>query len=115
MKINVHISNLRLTDEQAEEIQRSGAAKIGVSKAMNISSHIDIRGATVDEAVLIIEKYLDDAALAGLKEVTIIHGKGTGSLRSGVHSLLKTNRHVKSFRLGKYGEGETGVTVVDIK
>lgn len=115
MKINVHISNLKLIDEQVQEIQKGGSAKIGVSKAMNISSRIDIRGTNVDEANIIIEKYLDDAALAGLHEVTIIHGKGTGSLRSGVHSMLKTNKHVKSFRLGGYGEGEAGVTVVDIK
>ncbi len=115
MKINVHVSNLKLIDEQVKEMQKGGSAKIGVSKAMNISSQIDIRGTNVDEAVLIIEKYLDDAALAGLHEVTIIHGKGTGTLRSGVHNCLKTNKHVKSYRLGAYGEGESGVTVVDIK
>lgn len=115
LKINVHVSNLKLVDEQSHEFQRSGTASIGVSKAMNISPRTDIRGMNVEEAVIVLGKYLDDAVLAGLSEVTIVHGKGTGALRSGVHQFLKKNHHVKSFRLGQYGEGETGVTIVTLK
>jgi len=115
MKINVHVTNLKLIDEQSYEIQRTGSSSIGVSKAMNISPRTDIRGMNVEEAIIILGKYLDDAALAGLSEVTIVHGKGTGALRSGVHQYLKTNHHVKSFRLGQYGEGEAGVTIVTLK
>jgi len=115
MKINVHVTNLKLVDEQAEEIQKIGIGRIGMSKAMNVSTQADIRGMNVEEAVQTLEKFLDDAAIAGLAEVTIVHGKGTGILRSGVHQHLKTNRHVKSFRLGKYGEGDSGVTIVTMK
>ena len=115
MKINVHVTNLKLIDEQMEEVRKTGLGKISMSKSMNISSRLDIRGTNVDEAVEILGKFLDDAALAGLSEITIIHGKGTGMLRNGVHQYLKTSRHVKSYRLGKYGEGEAGVTIVEVK
>ena len=115
MKINVHVTNLKLVDEQSYEIERSGTAAIGMSKAMSISPRTDIRGMNVEEAIMALGKYLDDAAMAGLTEVTVVHGKGTGVLRSGVHQYLKTNHHVKSFRLGQYGEGETGVTIVTLK
>ena len=115
MKINVHVTNLKLVDEQSYEIERSGTAAIGMSKAMSISPRTDIRGMNVEEAIMVLGKYLDDAAMAGLSEVTVVHGKGTGVLRSGVHQYLKTNHHVKSFRLGQYGEGETGVTIVTLK
>jgi DNA mismatch repair protein MutS2 len=127
MKINVHVTNLKLVDEQTAETKKSGAGRIGVSKSMNISTQVeiskvlnistqvDIRGANVDEAVEILGKFLDDAAIAGLSEVTVIHGKGTGMLRNGVHQYLKSNSHVKSYRLGKYGEGENGVTVVSMR
>ena len=115
MKINVHVTNLKLVDEQAIETRKSGAGRIGMSKSMNISSRADIRGLNVDESVEILGKFLDDAAIAGLSEVTVIHGKGTGMLRNGVHQFLKSNSHVKDYRLGKYGEGESGVTIVTIK
>jgi len=115
MKINVHITNLKLVDDQAQEIQKAGAGRIGISKSMSISPRIDIRGTNVDEAVQILGKYLDDAVIAGLVEVTIVHGKGTGMLRNGVHQFLKSSKHVKGYRLGKYGEGESGVTIVTIK
>ena len=115
MKINVHVSNLKLVDEQSLEIRRTGSAAIGMSKAMSISPQIDIRGMNVEEAVTALGKFLDDAAIAGLSEVTIVHGKGTGALRNGVHLYLKTHHHVKSYRLGKYGEGESGVTIATLK
>ncbi len=115
MKINVHITNLRLVDEQQAEIHRVGAGKIGMSKSKSISTEIDLRGLSLEDAIESVDKYLDDASIAGLHEVTVIHGKGTGILRNGLHQYLKTNAHVKTFRLGKYGEGESGVTVVEMK
>jgi len=115
MKINVHVTNLRLVEERRETAARSGAGRIGVIKAAGISAEIDLRGLNLEEAVELVDKYLDDASIAGLHEVTIIHGKGTGVLRSGIQRFLKTNPHVKAFRLGKYGEGESGVTLVQLK
>ena len=83
-------------------------------KAQNISSEINVIGMNVDEAIFVIDKYLDDCSIAKLSPVRIVHGKGTGKLREGIHKYLKTNSHVKSFRLGTFGEGEMGVTVVDL-
>ncbi len=115
MKINVHITNLKIIDEQKEQIKRTGAGEIGVSKVRNISNEVDVRGLSLDDALEIVDKYLDDVVITGLSEICIIHGKGTGVLRSGIHQYLKSNKRVKSYRLGKYGEGETGVTIVEIK
>ena len=84
-------------------------------KSQNISSEINVIGLNVDEATFIIDKYLDDCSIAKLSPVRIVHGKGTGKLREGIHKFLKTNPHVKSFRLGTFGEGEMGVTVVELK
>ncbi|KNY25300.1 endonuclease MutS2 [Pseudobacteroides cellulosolvens] len=114
MKINVHVTNLRLVDEQKAEIKKTGSGRIGVSKTKTISTEIDLRGMNLEEALEAVDKYLDDASIAGLKEVTLIHGKGTGVLRSGIQQYLKVNSHVASYRLGKYGEGEAGVTVVEV-
>ena len=86
-----------------------------ISKSKNISSEINVIGLNVEEANLIIDKYLDDANLAKLETVRIVHGKGTGKLRTGIHAFLRTHPHVKSFRMGSFGEGEMGVTVVTIK
>ena len=72
-------------------------------------------GQNVDEACFVIDKYLDTAVLNGLENIRIVHGKGTGALRKGIHTFLKTHPHVKSFRLGTFGEGEMGVTVVELK
>lgn len=115
MKISVNVTNLKTIDEQADEIRKISSARVGISKTMNISPQTDIRGMNVDEAVQTLEKFLDDAVIAGLSEVTIVHGKGTGVLRNGVHRFLKTSGRVKSYRLGKYGEGESGVTIVALK
>ena len=84
-------------------------------KAQTISSEINVIGMNVDEATFVIDKYLDDCAISKLSPVRIVHGKGTGKLREGIHKFLKTNPHVKSFRLGTFGEGEMGVTVVELK
>ena len=80
-----------------------------------VKPEVDLRGMMTDEAVSVMERYLDSALLAKLNTVTIIHGKGTGALRQAVHQNLKRNRQVKSFRLGRYGEGENGVTIVELK
>lgn len=84
-------------------------------KSQNISSEINVIGMNVDEAVFVIDKYLDDCAIAKLSPVRIVHGKGTGKLREGIHKFLKSNPHVDSYRLGTFGEGEMGVTIVEIK
>ena len=84
-------------------------------KSQNISSEINVIGMTVDEAVFVIDKYIDDCSIAKLSPIRIVHGKGTGKLRNGVHKYLKTNPHVKNFRIGVFGEGEMGVTVVELK
>ena len=84
-------------------------------KAKNVASEINIIGLSVDEAIPIVDKYLDDCYMANLESARIVHGKGTGRLREGVHSFLKKHPHVKSYRMGTYGEGEMGVTVVYFK
>lgn len=118
MKIKVPLSELML-DETVEKEKpnqgRSVNSKARAGKSQYISAEIDCRGQTVDEGIGNIDKYLDDAYLAGMKQVMIIHGKGTGALRNAVQSFLAKNPHVKSYRPGKYGEGEMGVTVVELK
>ena len=84
-------------------------------RAAGVKPELDLRGMMSDEALDTVDRYLDDALLAHLKSVTIIHGKGTGALRNAVHNILRRNKNVKSFRLGVYGEGENGVTVVTMK
>ena len=86
-----------------------------MSKSASVSTEINLLGKTVDEAVAELDKYLDDAYLAHLKTVRIVHGKGTGALRSAVNQYLRKSPYVKSFRLGVYGEGEDGVTIVVLK
>ena len=84
-------------------------------KSKTAVTEINVIGETVEEAIFVVDKFLDNSALANLSTVRIVHGKGTGKLRQGIHNFLKTNSHVKSFRLGTFGEGETGVTVVELK
>ena len=84
-------------------------------RAAGVKAELDLRGMMTDEALDTVDRYLDDALLAHLGTVTIIHGKGTGALRKMVHDLLRRNKAVKSYRLGVYGEGEAGVTVVTLK
>lgn len=93
----------------------AGSSCYKTNKAKTATSEINVIGYNVDEAVFIVDKYLDDCALAKLSTIRIVHGKGTGALMKGIHSFLKTNSHVKSFRLGTFGEGEMGVTVVELK
>lgn len=118
MPMKVHISNLQYAQEKkkkkAPKVKKSGVSR-NISKSLSISTEIDVRGQLADEAIQNIEKYLDNAHLAGLETVTIIHGKGTGALRAAVQQMLRRNPHAKSYRLGKYGEGEAGVTVVELR
>lgn len=117
MKINVHISNLR-KHQEAKQNKVTPTAKVSNtvrSKARDVSAQIDLRGRLVEEALMEVDKYIDDAFLGGLSQITIIHGKGTGALRAAIHNFLKRHKHVKTYRLGVFGEGEAGVTVVELK
>jgi DNA mismatch repair protein MutS2 len=95
-----------------KSVSQSSAAQL---RSMTIESQIDLRGMESVEAVLTAERYIDSAVMAKLKTVTIIHGKGTGALRAAIQQMLKRNKCVKSYRLGRFGEGESGVTVVELK
>lgn len=117
MRTKVSLSDLeRLPDEpSASYLAKTGTGGIRISKSIAVSPEINLLGKTVDEAVAELDKYLDDAYLAHLEKVRIVHGKGTGALRKGVHDYLRKQKHVKSYRLGEYGEGDAGVTVVEFK
>ena len=124
IKTNVNIKNLEKLDNSnisnktnstLIKNNSSSYSYANISKTMNAKSEINVIGYNVDEAIFVIDKFLDDCYLAKLQTVRIIHGKGTGKLRNGIHNFLKTNPHVKSFRLGSFGEGEMGVTVVELK
>lgn len=112
MKLNLPLSELRL--QKAKQVVSTGAPKVMAGKAKEIKTEVDLRGLTVDEALEIVEKYLDDAYLAGLPKAYLIHGKGTGALRKAITGLLTGHRFVKNHRLGEYGEGGAGVTVVEL-
>ncbi|MGM9934837.1 MAG: endonuclease MutS2 [Clostridium sp.] len=113
MKINVKLKDLRKTKvTKAEKVKKKREVKLNLS---NIESRVDLRGLDSEEACYKADKYLDDAYRANLGEVTIVHGKGTGVLRNAITAMLKRHPHVKSFRLGVYGEGGDGVTVVQLK
>jgi len=114
MKMNIPVENLQRADEE-KTIQKTGLGKIVKNKAENIKSEIDVRGKNLEESMLDIDKYLDDVYIAGLAEVIIIHGVGTGVLKAGIKQMLKKHRHVKEYREGAYGEGGHGVTIVKLK
>lgn len=114
----VNMKDLDLLEKQKikepTSSQRRGKTnRSSINKAATISSEINLLGKTVDEAIAELDKYLDDAYMSGVHQVRIIHGKGTGALRAGIHSYLKRQKHVKSYRLGVFGEGEAGVTIVE--
>ncbi len=118
MRTSVNVKDLTLVEEAtitAPTLQRTNSGKIKMSKVTGISTEINLLGRTVDEAICELDKYLDDAYLAHLPSIRVVHGKGTGALRSAVHSHLKRQKHVKEFRLGEYGEGDAGVTIVTFK
>lgn len=114
IKMNVPLRDLRRIHKQGQSAGRNEVAGVMLGKAREISSELDLRGRYADEALLQVEKYLDDACLAGLSRVCLIHGKGTGSLRAAIHKQLNGHRRVKSYRLGEHGEGGYGVTVVEL-
>lgn len=113
IKMNININDLSLPKEEPKKKTVSNFTS--VSKSRSVSTELNIIGLTVDEAIPIVDKFLDDSYLAKLETVRIVHGKGTGKLKNGVHQFLKTNPHVKTYRMGTYGEGEMGVTVVTLK
>ena len=118
IRSKVHLSDLELVDEPVittPSLQKTGAGKIRMSKSASVSTEINLLGRTVDEAIAELDKYLDDAYIAHLKSVRIVHGKGTGALRKGIHDYLRRQKHVSSFHLGEFGEGDAGVTIVDFK
>lgn len=117
MKLTVKLRDLRIINEEKgdERKEKSGVGRIVSTKSKEIKNELDLRGLTVDEAVIETEKYLDDAYLAGLPKAYLIHGKGTGALRSAVTDLVKKHSFVSSFRIGGYHEGGHGVTVVELK
>lgn len=118
IRSKIHLSDLELVDEPVittPSLQKTGAGKIRMSKSASVSTEINLLGRTVDEAIAELDKYLDDAYIAHLKSVRIVHGKGTGALRKGIHDYLRRQKHVSSFRLGEFGEGDAGVTIVDFK
>lgn len=118
MRSLVNIRDLELIDEPvitAPNLSKTGSGKIKMSKSLNISSELNIIGKTVDEGISILDKYLDDAYLSHMGQVTIIHGRGTGALRNAVQQHLKRCKYVKSYRVGGFGEGDHGVTIVEFK
>lgn len=119
LRSKVNISDLEIIDEKPNYLQktakRTGKGKIKMNKSLTVATEINLLGKTVDEAVAELDKYLDDASLAHLNSVRIVHGKGTGALRQGIHKYLKRQKHVKSFRLGAFGEGDAGVTIAELR
>ena len=118
MRMQTNVNDLVPVKEEtitAPALQRTNTGKLKMSKSFSVSSEINLLGCTVDEAIAKLDKYLDDAYLAHLPSVRVVHGKGTGALRSAVQSHLKRLKYVKGYRLGEYGEGDAGVTIVTFK
>lgn len=119
LRSQVNISDLEIIEEPvtitAKQMRRTSSGKMKMSKSMSVSPEINLLGKTVDEAIAELDKYLDDAYIAHLSPVRIVHGKGTGALRTGIHNYLKRLKYVKSYRLGAFGEGDAGVTIVEFK
>lgn len=118
MRTQTNVKDLVYAEEETistPTLQRTNTGKIKMSKSFSISPEINLLGRTVDEALAELDKYLDDAYLAHLPSVRVVHGKGTGALRSAIHNHLKRLKYVKEYRLGEYGEGDAGVTIVTFK
>ena len=119
LRSQVHISDLEIIEEAnpyaPKSFKRTSKGKLKMSKSLSVSPEINLLGKTVDEAVSELDKYLDDALLSHLSTVRVVHGKGTGALRKGIHEFLRRQKHVKSYRLGEFGEGDAGVTIVELK
>lgn len=116
MKVMVPLAELKLAHEEKKIPPKySRAANLGLQKAEELRSEIDLRGMLVEEGTYVLDKYLDDAILGGIGVIYVIHGKGTGAMRTGIQDFLRGHPHVRSFRIGEYGEGDSGVTVVELK
>lgn len=120
MKMNIPINNLEKAhiDNDSKAMNQNLVKTSGytsISKSKTVKSEINVIGLNVEEAIFVVDKFLDDCSLAKLQTVRIVHGKGTGKLKNGIHQFLKKHPHVSSFRMGTYGEGEMGVTVVELK
>ncbi len=118
LRSQVNISDLELIDEEvitSPTLKKTGSGKIKMTKTANISTELNIIGLTTAEAIPKLDKYLDDAYLSHVPQVTIIHGRGTGALRNAVHAHLKKCKYVKSYRVGEFGEGDHGVTIVTFR
>ena len=118
LRSQVNIRDLEKLDDTVitgGNFSKTGSGKIKISKSTSVSTEINLLGKTVDEAIMELDKYLDDAYIAHFPSVRIVHGKGTGALRKGVHNYLRRQKHVKSYRLGEFGEGDAGVTIVEFK
>ena len=117
LKMTVSVDSLREAEEEkGEQIAKQyTATRAFAGKTQLISPELDLRGSFAEEGIAKMERFIDDAVVAGLRTVTVVHGKGTGALRNAVHDALKSNRNVESFRIGKYGEGDLGVTVIQLK
>lgn len=118
IRSKVALSDLVLIEEETintGKMQRSSSGKLKMSKSYSVSTEINLLGKTVDEALSELDKYLDDAYLAHLPSVRVVHGKGTGALRNAVHNYLRKNKVVKQYRLGEFGEGDAGVTIVEFR
>ena len=120
MKMRVALDNLRLEAKKEQPAAKKAKQHTTVvsskgAASRKASTEIDLRGCTVDEGISVIEQFLSSSMLSGFETVTLIHGKGTGALRKGVHEYLRRSKYVKSFRLGVFGEGEDGVTIVTLR
>ena len=117
MKLKSNLSDLRLIkEEKPKQKQKRAAGGMGDgAKYMNVSTELDLRGENIEDSIYILEKFLDDAVLSSLTQVRIIHGKGTGALRQGIHQYLRKQPRVESFALASYGEGDSGVTIVKLR
>ena len=118
LRSQVNLKDLERLDEEVisgPAFKKTGSGKIKMSKSATVSTEINLLGKTVDEALSELDKYLDDAYLAHLPSVRVVHGKGTGALRKAVHNYLRRQKHVASYRLGEFGEGDAGVTIVTFK
>ena len=119
LRSQVHISDLEILPDTSSQASvkkyGGGGSSMKMSKTMGIKSEINLLGMTVSDALMELDKYLDDALLAHLSSVRVVHGKGTGALRQGVHDFLKRQSYVKSYRLAEHGEGDAGVTIVEFK
>ena len=119
IKTRVNVNNLRFIENQKVNLNNAPLRRkvTGIKSNVDrqVSMDFDIRGMNSLEGILELDKYIDNAVLSGIRSVCIIHGKGTGVLRKAVHDYLKGNKHIKSFRLGVFGEGEAGVTIAELK